>query len=169
MKFHEKLYELRKTEGMTQSDLSEKLNVSRQAVSRWEMGTATPDVENLIAISDLFNVTLDELLRDGSVPERPPQPKPEAPRYWDYVPSKWWLWLVLAGVAYACCYIWPMLYAFFPGSADTINDVASSNVLITLLAWLFGPLGCLAMVKIFPWISIACLIIGFTRWQNAKN
>lgn len=64
MKFHEKLFDLRKNSKMTQADLAEKLNVSRQAVSRWEMGTAMPDIENLIAMSDLFDVTLDELLKD---------------------------------------------------------------------------------------------------------
>lgn len=65
MKFHEKLYELRKKAGMTQNDLAEKLNVSRQAVSRWEMGTAMPDVDNLVAMSDLFVVSLDYLLKDN--------------------------------------------------------------------------------------------------------
>lgn len=40
MKFHEKLYSLRKAANMTQTDLAEKLNVSRQAVSRWEMGVS---------------------------------------------------------------------------------------------------------------------------------
>ena len=71
MKFHEKLYTLRKNAAMTQNDLAEKLNVSRQAVSRWEMGTAMPEIDNLIAMSDIFGVTLDELLRD-----QPPEPRP---------------------------------------------------------------------------------------------
>ena len=67
MKFHEKLYAVRKNAGMTQNDLAEKLNVSRQAVSRWEMGTAMPDVENLVAMSDLFGVSLDYLLKDHEI------------------------------------------------------------------------------------------------------
>lgn len=64
MKFHEKLYAIRKQEGMTQNTLAEKLNVSRQAVSRWEMGTAMPDVDNLVAMSELFGVSVDYLLKD---------------------------------------------------------------------------------------------------------
>ena len=63
MKFNERLYTLRKNAAMTQSDLAEKLNVSRQAVSRWEMGTAMPDTENLVAMSELFHVSLDYLLK----------------------------------------------------------------------------------------------------------
>ena len=43
MKFHDRLFQLRKKEGLTQAELAEKLNVSRQAISKWEMGTATPD------------------------------------------------------------------------------------------------------------------------------
>lgn len=64
MQFHEKLYSLRKKAGMTQLDLAEKLGVSRQAVSRWEMGTAMPEIENLIAMSDLFSVSLDYMLKE---------------------------------------------------------------------------------------------------------
>ena len=69
MNFHEKLYTLRKASGMTQTELAEKLDVSRQAVSRWEMGTAKPEVDTLIAISDLFGVTLDSLLKEQKEPQ----------------------------------------------------------------------------------------------------
>lgn len=69
MQFHERLYEFRKRSGMTQSELAEKLDVSRQAVSRWEMGTARPELENLVALSELFGVTLDHLLKGEDTPE----------------------------------------------------------------------------------------------------
>ena len=64
MTFAEKLLLLRKSATLSQEDLAEKLNVSRQAVSRWEMGTAMPDSPNLLEISRLFNVSADYLLRD---------------------------------------------------------------------------------------------------------
>jgi len=67
MEFHDRLYEIRKKAGMTQSDLAEKLDVSRQAVSRWEMGTAKPEFENLIAISNIFDVSIDYLLKGDVV------------------------------------------------------------------------------------------------------
>ena len=64
MKFHEKLTMLRKGAGMSQEELAEKLEVSRQAVSRWEAGSTLPDAGNLLKLSDLFGVTIDALLRD---------------------------------------------------------------------------------------------------------
>lgn len=64
MKFHEKLYSLRKSNGLSQDELAEKLGVSRQAISRWEMGTAEPSAQNLIELSKLFGVSIDELLKD---------------------------------------------------------------------------------------------------------
>lgn len=168
MKFHEKLYALRKAAGMTQNDLAEKLNVSRQAVSRWEMGTAMPDVENLIVISDLFGVTLDELLKDRTEPSAA-APENREPHYWDYVPSKWWLPLVLAGVALVCDYLWMFLYTAFPPVLETINAAASDNRFLLLIGIIFGPIGLNAMMRLFPWISVGCLAWGLVKWQKAKK
>ena len=56
------LYELRRKAGLSQEEFADKLCVSRQAVSKWERGEAYPDTENLIAISAMFSVTIDELL-----------------------------------------------------------------------------------------------------------
>ena len=65
MIFSEKLAILRKNKGITQEALAEKLNVSRQAVAKWESGQVYPDISNLIQISNLMNVTVDYLVRDG--------------------------------------------------------------------------------------------------------
>ena len=62
MELKEKLAQLRKDHGLSQNDLAEKLNVSRQAVSRWEQGTAVPSSDNLIYLSRLYGITLDELV-----------------------------------------------------------------------------------------------------------
>ena len=64
MEFHNKLYSLRKQKGLSQEELANRLNVSRQTISKWEVGDSTPDMEKLIAISDLFGVSLDELVMD---------------------------------------------------------------------------------------------------------
>ncbi len=64
MIFSEKLQLLRRSKGLTQENLAEKLDVSRQAVARWESGQAYPDIGNLIAVSRLFHVTVDYLVKD---------------------------------------------------------------------------------------------------------
>ena len=64
MTFAEKLVQLRKREGSPQEEVADRLEVSRQAISRWEMGTAVPDSSNLLQISKLFNVSTDYLLND---------------------------------------------------------------------------------------------------------
>lgn len=64
MVFSEKLQLIRKNKGLTQEELAEKLSVSRQAVAKWESGQVYPDIYNLIQISNLFNVTVDYLVRD---------------------------------------------------------------------------------------------------------
>lgn len=65
MKLSEKILHLRKQHGLSQEDLAEKLNVSRQAVSRWEVGSAQPDASNVLQLSRLFGVTADYLLNDN--------------------------------------------------------------------------------------------------------
>jgi transcriptional regulator with XRE-family HTH domain len=65
MKLDEKLVSLRKEKGMTQLKVAEELNVSRQAISRWESGIAMPSTENLKCLSELYGVPVDALLNDG--------------------------------------------------------------------------------------------------------
>ncbi|MDE7432459.1 MAG: helix-turn-helix domain-containing protein [Lachnospiraceae bacterium] len=62
MEFHKKLYELRKKNGLSQEELAGKLNVTRQTISKWELGESTPDMEKLVMLGDYFNISLDELV-----------------------------------------------------------------------------------------------------------
>lgn len=64
MKLSDKIIRLRKSNGWSQEDLAEKLNVSRQAISRWEGATAQPDAANILQLSKVFRVTTDYLLND---------------------------------------------------------------------------------------------------------
>ena len=64
MNFNEKFKALRKEYNYTQEELAEELNVSRQAITKWESGEGIPDVENLKTISRLFNTTIDELVKE---------------------------------------------------------------------------------------------------------
>ena len=69
MEFNNKLYELRKQKGLSQEELAGRLNVSRQTISKWEVGESAPDMDNLVSISELFGVSLDELVLDKT-PEK---------------------------------------------------------------------------------------------------
>lgn len=64
MKFNENLKYLRKQYGLTQEQLAEQLNVSRQAITKWESGQSLPDIENLKEISYIFSVSIDSLIGD---------------------------------------------------------------------------------------------------------
>ena len=64
MKLPDKIIQHRKANGWSQEDFAEKMDVSRQAISRWENGTALPDAQNILQISKLFHVTTDYLLND---------------------------------------------------------------------------------------------------------
>lgn len=65
MSLAEKLVSLRKQKGLTQMDLAEQLDVSRQAISRWEVGAAVPSTDNLKVLGDLYGVPIDYLLNDN--------------------------------------------------------------------------------------------------------
>lgn len=62
MELRDKLILLRKEKGLSQADLAETLHVSRQAISRWEVGASVPSMENLNALSRLYNVSVDSLI-----------------------------------------------------------------------------------------------------------
>lgn len=64
MTLGEKIYKLRNDSGFSQGDLAEKLDVSRESVSKWENNSAVPELEKLIKLSEIFNITLDELVKD---------------------------------------------------------------------------------------------------------
>ena len=76
MSLGEKLQYHRKEKGISQEQLAEQMTISRQAISKWELDTSIPDVENIIQISKLFDVTTDWLLMgDSEFPEKPIAPR----------------------------------------------------------------------------------------------
>lgn len=64
MKFEDKLKLIRKSNNLSQEELSEKLNLSRQAVAKWESGQTYPEINHLIELSELFHVTIDSMVKD---------------------------------------------------------------------------------------------------------
>ena len=65
MEIGNKINQLRKLSGMSQEQLAEKLNVSRQTISKWESDSTSPDLESIVKISRIFHVSLDDLLKEG--------------------------------------------------------------------------------------------------------
>jgi len=74
MTFSEKLALLRKKQGLSQEQLADRLGVTRQSVSKWESGLSLPEISKLVALSELFDVSVDYLVKDAMTePDRPPQ------------------------------------------------------------------------------------------------
>ena len=71
MTLGEKILNMRKARGWSQEELADRAGVSRQAVSRWESGSAKPDADRIVVICDLFGISADYLLRDNYDGERP--------------------------------------------------------------------------------------------------
>ena len=69
MEFAERIITLRKGKELTQEQLAERLNVSRQSISKWESGQVIPDAEKIVALSKVFDVTLDYLLKPSEIDE----------------------------------------------------------------------------------------------------
>ena len=85
MTLGEKISKLRTTNKMSQGDLAEKLNVSRQSISKWETNASVPELDKLIQLCDLFGISLDELVRsdklesgDDRAEDVPPSPPQQA-------------------------------------------------------------------------------------------
>ena len=104
MTFGEKLQSLRQRSGMSQDALAERLQVSRQAVSRWERDETMPETDKVVALADIFGVTTDYLLRPQSEstetePETPPREQKDwVERFLAFAKRKWYLlgWVLIA-------------------------------------------------------------------------
>ena len=79
MTLAKKIAALRGERRLSQGDLAERLDVSRQSVSKWETGQSVPELDKLIKLADLFGVSVDQLVREDASPGLPPPPAaPEA-------------------------------------------------------------------------------------------
>lgn len=76
IKLADRLVELRKEHKLSQEALAEKLGLSRQSISKWERAEASPDTDNLIALAEVYGITLDQLLGNDE-PKTESQPQPE--------------------------------------------------------------------------------------------
>jgi len=112
----EKLYKLRKNSGLSQEQLAEKLSVSRQAISKWESGTAVPESEKLVTISNYFGVSVDYLLKDdeedkGKDTDSIVEEKP-----------KMIAGIIICIAGIVSMVIWGLLSIFSPESSDQMGE-----------------------------------------------
>ena len=126
MKLEEKLVSLRKAKGLSQMNLAEMMNVSRQAISRWEAGTAVPSTDNLKYLGRLYDVPLEYLLNDDA-PDPALQESEKNIEVSDTGPKRWVLMLIaiMAAVAVFRCAV------FFRNESRksvSMNEIERSEV-----------------------------------------
>lgn len=155
MTLGQKIFELRNKQKMSQGDLAEKLNVSRQSISKWETDASVPELDKLIMLSDLFNITMDDLVRDELLEKSAYEEKESTEKRSSetvvinkQMSTQKIIGFILLGAGIICL---PMLYLIGPGA------------LIFSAAFIFFSLICFFIKKyaglIIAWIlTIAALI-----------
>lgn len=88
----------RENANLTQDSLAQKLNVSRQSVSKWEKGGSLPDIDRLVTMSELFDISLDKLIlgKDKNIQKVVLEKSPSTHlNFWDFLAKYWWLLIIL--------------------------------------------------------------------------
>ena len=154
MIFADKLVSLRKQAGWSQEDLAQKLNVSRQSVSKWEGAQSVPEIDKLLQISGLFGVTLDYLLKDDlGQPEYTNEPESDALRKvtlseaTDFLKKKQAAAPKMA-LATALCIISPVPLL--------LSTRISQNQLMTMFGAVIGLGLLLVLVAAAVWLFMSC-------------
>ena len=150
MNFSEKLYFVRKRLALSQEELAAQLDVSRQAISKWESGTAFPESEKLIAISEFFGISLDDLLKDDRIIDDDFKGKKDEKAH---APDRGKFFFALILTAF--CAISSLAFGIWMICSPTISqELAASSVItldgraiVLLLSVLFLFLGVLLLLK----------------------
>ena len=133
----ERIYQFRRKSGLSQEQLAEKIGVSRQAISKWESGTSMPEFQKLLALSECFHITLDELVKDRGAEERTEETRstPKEAKGPKAMDQKAGICLCLAGAI--CLTLSGLMMVISPGAAEQLNTASTitlngSGVLIAL-------------------------------------
>lgn len=165
MNLGERIYRLRTERNMSQGDLAEALEVSRQSVSKWENNSAVPELDKLVRLSEVFGVTLDELVLEKKAP---PEAPPETPEVRTVYVEKNTSWPVrkTVGVILLCFggMVWLVL-SFLAGILGALAVAAPFAVcgLICLLVAKYPGLWCAWTV--YLWVDVYLRIATGVSWQ----
>lgn len=127
MKFNEKLIKLRKENGLSQEELGYKLNVTRQTVSKWELGQTTPEMDKLVEIGKVFGISLDELASEtgtnnetDKIEDKPINDKPQSNSTLKVILLIVAICVIVGGIFYAV--IVSKVFNFGKGIFDKANE-----------------------------------------------
>lgn len=117
----EKIYMLRRKNGLSQEQLAEKIGVSRQAISKWEGGLSTPELDKLKALSECFQMSIDELTGNQAISTSGDAMKgSEEPAHRKTGDSRMGIWLCFIGAI--CLAVFGVFTVISPSSASQINE-----------------------------------------------
>ena len=145
----EKIYTLRRKNGLSQEQLAEKIGVSRQAISKWEGGLSTPELDKLKALSEYFQITIDELTENHttSVSNNTGKEKEDSGSCGTGVSKTG---LVLCFIGAVCLILFGILTVIHPSSVSQINESSMITLNGTgILIVLFVLLMILGIILIF--------------------
>jgi len=145
----EKIYSLRRKNGLSQEQLAEKIGVSRQAVSKWEGGLSTPELDKLKALSKCFHITIDELIgNEGAADSEPAREEEKPPMARKAGESRLGIFLCLGGAV--CLILFSILAVLRPVAVDRVAESSMLTLNGTgILIALFSVLMLLGMILIF--------------------
>ncbi len=155
---------LRKLSGMTQLELAEKLNYSDKSISKWEQGNGIPDIRILVRLAELFNVSVDDLVREHN--EKPVVPKRERKirRFIITVLSVGIVWLVAVACFVLIGVVWNAQGEWRGGAwLAFVYAVPASAVVVTVFSsvWHWKWTRVVA-VSVLIWTLLACVYL--TLW-----
>lgn len=133
----EKIYTLRRKSGLSQEQLAEKIGVSRQAISKWEGGLSVPELEKIRALSEYFNVSIDELTREQET-DNPSDDAKEKLSIADSKDKKNKIGFFLCLIGAVCLILFGVIMMMQPSSAEQLNEssmitINGTGILIALI------------------------------------
>ena len=133
----EKIYTLRRKSGLSQEQLAEKIGVSRQAISKWEGGLSIPELEKIRALSEFFNVSIDELTREQET-DNPSDDTEEKTYIADSKEKKNKIGFFLCLIGAVCLILFGVIMMIHPSSAEQLNEssmitINGTGILIALI------------------------------------